>query len=322
MPNQAGGGIYVGGGGLFNPSNNLDSASKLFMGVADNVQKRVKNRAINQILSTEKVDNEDAIGYQSRINVLLGGVDNMSPLDRLNLSTIASKPVYEQEQQEREQVQQDVENAYTDANLVQKQNDSEATQSYRTNVLDGQQTDRQATQGYRADTLSETKRHNRVAETPIDIREARNAGFTEMVDTGKDNADGSPIMAKAVTKASFEEYQKAKAQGKSGQKPLDASTVEKNKAMTAKYFDDVLFKQVGEDGYAEFNKLKPQQKQQVFEHWKTTGSISFGVTNENTFSSDDYGVQDTNTTEAGGGDVGATRTVNGVTKTWDGSKWN
>ncbi len=102
------------------------------MGIAYRHETRTRNAAINNILGQEKLENEDASGYQTRVNTMLGNIANLDPMEKIGLSNAASKPIYAQEQVEREKLQQDVTNAYKDASLLNQQD--QITETGRHNV--------------------------------------------------------------------------------------------------------------------------------------------------------------------------------------------
>ena len=151
---------YDGAYNVAGQANNMFNAGmKGLTGAINSYRGRVKNNAINKILGTEKLIDEDAVGYQGRVNTLLGNIDDLDPLQRLNLSTVASKPIYEQELREREAEQQTYDRGVDSAQLVQKADEALATANYRNTVT------------------GETSRHNKQMEIPNDIREATQAGY-------------------------------------------------------------------------------------------------------------------------------------------------
>jgi len=278
----------------FDPSANFTSAGKLFSGIADRIDTRAKNKAINELLQVAPIQDEQVVGKGSEpmLNVPTGQVYNQSPLD------------FQQQQQQ----------AFSQVNgidplmalgLAQKQAtpyfNQEATQQTQSNadrlfgvkqdILDETKLNNEFNQGVAnaglvqtADKIAESKRHNSRMEVPTDIREANQAGYA----TGeKVNKDGS--VSKYLTKEDFAKYQQDKAKARFSQRVLDPSTVDKNKASTIKSFDDILFKQLGKDGYAEYNKLPASERAELLQYWLDNGVIDFGVTEENTFGADDYG---------------------------------
>jgi len=67
----------------FDPSANFTSAGKLFSGIADRIDTRAKNKAINELLQIAPIQDEQVVGKGSEpmLNVPTGQVYNQSPLD-------------------------------------------------------------------------------------------------------------------------------------------------------------------------------------------------------------------------------------------------
>jgi len=233
--------------------------------IAKGIEQRSRNAAVNQILSMDPLDDPGA--YQAALTDRLSNVSGIDPVMALNLASAKSKPAFEERKRQDSLSQIGIENAYRDANLIQKQDEAEDNQTYRNNIT------------------TETKRHNVQMERPTDIREAYQAGYATGVKVDPETGNES----KYLTKEDFAKYQMDKAKASFSQRVLDPSTIDKNKSATIKNFDDILFKQLGEDGYAEYNKLPAQQRTELLQYWLDNGVIDYSMTEENTFSSDNYG---------------------------------
>ena len=163
----AGGGISIPGGGLYNPSANLESAGKQFMGIADRLAKREKDRTIRDVLSAVPTVGEDgklqsADSFrQSQLSKLLLQDNNIDPLEAMTIAGTASKPYYDTEARN---IAAEKVNYAMGRDVV---SDAIAGQKL-TNAFDTAT----ATAGYRANVLKETKDHNRATEGDF-------AGFTD-----------------------------------------------------------------------------------------------------------------------------------------------
>jgi hypothetical protein len=69
-------------------------------GSMDRYSKRIRNSAINDLLQSSPTEGEDADSYNARIRLGLTGIDGVDPLQALQLTSIASKPVYDREARE------------------------------------------------------------------------------------------------------------------------------------------------------------------------------------------------------------------------------
>jgi len=264
---------YDGAYNVAGQANNMFNAGmKGLTSAINSYRGRVKNNAINKILGTEKLIDEDAVGYQGRVNTLLGNIDDLDPLQRLNLSTVASKPIYEQELREREVEQQTYDRGVDSAKLVMKSDEIQNTEDYRDTVT------------------GETSRHNEVMEIPNDIREATQAGYPSQMTRVR--SDGKSDYR--LSEKDFQRYQVDKSKASHSSRELDPSTVNKNNAQTFKIFDDAMFKSLGEDGYAEFQKEDPATKAKVYKYWQATNSLGYGVKsgNDDYYDNREYGAQD------------------------------
>jgi len=267
---NVGAGAGVVGQRLFNQGmSGLDAA-------LDSYSTRVKNRAVNDLLQSAPTEGENADSYNARMRLGLSSVDGIDPLQALQLSKVASDPVYEREAKELAASQYD-----------DTRGDVAFTQGIQASNLSETITQNDNTNTYRNNTTTETKRHNQVMESPTDIREAYSANYA----TGK-RVDKNGKEHTFLTKDDFANYQQDKAKARFSQRVLDPSTIDKNKSTTIKAFDDILFKQLGEDGYKEYNKLPAPERSELLQYWLDNGVIDYGMTDENTFSSDDYGQGD------------------------------
>ncbi len=246
------------------------AAGKLFnqgvsgiQGAMDSYSGRIKNRAINDVLGQEKLDNEDAVGYQTRINTLLGNVDGLDPLQRLNLSTVASKPVYQQELVEREAEQQMYDRGVDSAKLVQESDKIQNTQDYRDAVT------------------TETKRHNGVMEIPNDIREATQAGYPSQMTRVRD--DGRSDYR--LTEEDFGRYQEDKAAASYSSRTQSDETKADLVSKAAKRFEDSL----DESQFEQYNKLDARKKQNVLKRYFRTGVIPYKGDSTNWYQGSDAG---------------------------------
>ena len=303
-------------GNYYAPQGNLAAAASLFsrgstafansfsnMGdvatqYGDRIEKLAQNRAIAQLMGqtpdsggdtvvgsaiddggydTSTLDQatgqltpaESALDFRSRQMGNFSQVPGIDPMLALGLANKTADPYFKQEATDQAQSNADrlfgfnqdkfeTETAYKDANLQQKQSDATATANYRGNVL------------------SENSRHNKIIETPTDIREAYSAGYATGV-----NKDGK----KYLTTEDFKKYQTDKSKAKFSQRQLDPSTIDKNKAMTNKQFDDILFKQLGKEGYEKYNQLPADQRKDILNYWLDNGIIDYKYEG-NTFSPD------------------------------------
>ncbi len=259
------------------------AAGKLFnqgvsgiQGAMDSYTGRVRNRAINDLL-TQPSENMTADEYRDNMQMSLSGIDGIDPMKAIGLSNVASKSIYAKEALQREAEQQTYDRGVDSANLVMKADEATATAGYRGSVLTNQ-----------ANRNNEISRHNKVMEVPNDIREATQAGYPSQMTRVRD--DGRSDYR--LSEEDFTRYQEDKSKASHSSRQLDPSTVDKNKAATFKIFDDAMFKALGEDGYKQFQAEKPDVKAKVYKYWQATQSLGYGMTEENTFSSDDYGVQD------------------------------
>lgn len=273
-------GISIPSAGTYNPSDNFSSAQKLFMGIADRVESRAKNKAINELLQTtptvgngETSASQSPMAFQNQQQAAMAQIPGVSPLEALNLSSAQSKPYFTAEANDLAQSNSDRtfnQNVANDlfsqgiqnAELVQSADEAHATAKYREDVIAGAAADRDATSQYRTDTLKQKAALDDVNQFKI---------FNE---------DGS------INEDNLQSYRKYKS---TNVKPLDPTTQDKNKASTVKVFDDILFKSLGEDGYKKYQQLPVGDKSRIFDNWKSTGAIGYGVTDDGMFS-DTYGI--------------------------------
>ncbi len=140
MPNQV---QYDGAYNLAGQANNMfQSGMKGLTGAIDSYRDRTRKTAINSLLTKPLGEKETADDYSNNMRMSLSNIEGIDPLQALNLADAASRPVFAQEarqvaanQYDDKIMQQDVTNAYKDANLVQNQTDAESLAGYRSDTL-------------------------------------------------------------------------------------------------------------------------------------------------------------------------------------------
>ena len=127
-------------------SSLLPAASQLFNNGAKglesalgNYSTRVKNRAVNELLQSAPTDGENADSYNTRMRLGLSNVDGIDPLKALQLSQVASDPIYKQEarelaanQYQDTQTQIGVVNTHNANTLVEQSRHNVATENKHT----------------------------------------------------------------------------------------------------------------------------------------------------------------------------------------------
>ena len=155
-------------------------------------------------------------------------------------------------------------NGISNAQLVQESDQQAATAGYRQNVLKGQQQQR-----------TEVSRHNKVIESPVDIREAYSANYAtgEKTTAGPDGVMGTDddLVKKYLTKEDFAKYQddKKRAQGQTEATENQIRSQIANRFYTQLGYDDKMLEA--------FNKLPTDEKENVLDRFASTGVIPWNA---------------------------------------------
>ena len=95
---RVGGGINIGGGGLYNPADNFAAAGEQFNSVFDRVAKRERDATIRDVLNAKPEEGQDADTFrQSQLQKLLVQNNGIDPLDAMKISDASSKPYFDTE---------------------------------------------------------------------------------------------------------------------------------------------------------------------------------------------------------------------------------
>jgi hypothetical protein len=113
----------------FDPSANLDAAGKLFMGIADRIDTRAKNKAINELLATTPDATQSPVAFNQQQRQAFAGIRDIDPLQALNLANAQTAPYYKQQARADALQQQEINTAYKDTALGETIRHNQAMES-------------------------------------------------------------------------------------------------------------------------------------------------------------------------------------------------
>jgi len=132
------------GQGLEIAQKSFDSATANLVGITQQIQERVKNEAINEILSMDPI--KDPQAYQNALSDRLTHIDGIDPVMALNLARAKTAPAFAERDREDKLLQQDITNAYKDANLGLEYTKQEDLTQYRADTIE--QNDKNSQRSY------------------------------------------------------------------------------------------------------------------------------------------------------------------------------
>jgi len=120
----------------FDPSQNLSAAGKLFGDIADRVESRAKDKAINELLSASPIvgNNETSVSqtpmqFQQQQQQAFSNIKGIDPLQALGLSNAQANPYFQEQSRQDEIAQRDFTNQYRTNSLDETIRHNQAVES-------------------------------------------------------------------------------------------------------------------------------------------------------------------------------------------------